>query len=362
MEKFHGSYDSGDVTFLLKPVTLAPTDVAAKERAIQSGQAHYSEMLSVEKSPDPRYLSLFHRALAANGVKLAAHLASLARTLAARPGQEIVLVSLARAGTPIGVLLNRALKAMNRRSTHYCASIIRDRGIDWVALDHILAAGHSDTDIVFVDGWTGKGVISAELARSVGEYNRRSGTSIDTTLAVVADLAGTAGLAATEEDYLIPSAVLNSIVSGLVSRTVLRSDLVGPRDFHACVFYEDKRGEDLSRFYVDALTEPMLAALTNHSDICRWTADTRRTLSEQSEGFVSQVMDAFGVDNRNHVKPGIGESTRALLRRVPERLMLRDPQAQDVEHLVALAQVQGVPISHDPQMPYRAAVIIKSLD
>ena len=49
---FHGSYRAEQVTFLLKPIQLAPiADTAAKEALIQSGQKHYSEMLSPEYPP-----------------------------------------------------------------------------------------------------------------------------------------------------------------------------------------------------------------------------------------------------------------------------------------------------------------------
>jgi hypothetical protein len=236
---FHGSYKPDDVTFLLKAVDIATTGVAEKERAIQSGEQHYSEMLSDEKDPTPEYMQLFDRAVALNGDKLAAHIASLARTIAGRGSRSPVVVSLARAGTPIGVLLHRGLKHMGLDSTHYCVSIIRDRGVDWAALDYIIAR-HRDTDIVFVDGWTGKGVISKELAGSVRAFNSERATNIDGTLAVVADLAGAASMAVTSEDYLIPNAVLNSTVSGLVSRTVLNTKYVGPGDFHACAFYAHK--------------------------------------------------------------------------------------------------------------------------
>ena len=57
---FHGSYRAEQVTFLLKPIQLAPiADTAVKEALIQSGQKHYSEMLSPEYPPSARYLELF---------------------------------------------------------------------------------------------------------------------------------------------------------------------------------------------------------------------------------------------------------------------------------------------------------------
>jgi len=362
MKSFHGSYRPDDCTFLLKPVVIVPTDVVAKERAIQSGRRHYSEMLSMEKTPDERYMHLFYRALEQNKAKFAGHLASLARTLSGRSGKEVVLVSLARAGTPVGVLLHRGLTALGRKSVHYSISIIRDRGIDAVALDYILAR-HSDREIVFVDGWTGKGAISTELAATVAEYNASRGVAISSELIVVSDLAGVAGLAATADDYLIPSAILNAIVSGLVSRTVLNDDYVGPGDFHACMFYEEKRDEDLSCYFIDQLA-PIMETLLAHpadSPVCVWGPSQRVSLKQCSDAFIQKAMSRYQVSDRNRVKPGIGESTRALLRRVPDRLIVRELEAIDVEHLVSLARSQNVPVEVDSALPYRAAVVIKSL-
>ncbi|HEY0325364.1 MAG TPA: cysteine protease StiP domain-containing protein, partial [Allosphingosinicella sp.] len=124
---FSGSYAPADVTFLLKPAELAPVDVATKEALIQSGRRHYSEMLSPESPPGEDYLRLYDEALARNGARLAQDVVDLAGALADRAGdrEEVVIASLARAGTPIGVLLRRALLRLGKRSTHYSISIIR---------------------------------------------------------------------------------------------------------------------------------------------------------------------------------------------------------------------------------------------
>lgn len=361
MQNFSGSYKSSDVTFLLKPVSIISTDVLAKEQAIQSGQRHYSEMLSDEKTPDERYMRLFERALEQNGEIFAQDIARMAKSLSFLPGKEVVLVSLARAGTPVGVLIHRALQMLGRKSVHYSISIIRDRGIDTVALDYILAR-HDYDDVIFVDGWTGKGAIAGELRQTIDEYNESRGTDLSNELAVVSDLAGVAGLASTSEDYLIPSAILNSIVSGLVSRTVLSDAYVGPGDFHACMFYEEKRAEDLSQFFIEHMVPLIEARLRNFpDDVCIWGDYERVTLKRASDDFIASAMERWNVKDRNRVKPGIGESTRALLRRVPDRLILRDATARDVEHLVALAETHDVPIEVVADLPYKAAVIIKSL-
>jgi len=61
------------------------------------------------------------------------------------------------------------------------------------------------TWIAFIDGWNGKGA-ATELCWGIKNYNAARQTHIAPDVYVVADLAGTASLAATAEDYLIPSA------------------------------------------------------------------------------------------------------------------------------------------------------------
>jgi hypothetical protein len=352
---FSGSYDPADVTFLLKPVAMAATDVAEKEAAIQSGARHYSEMIAPESVPDAQYLALYRAALARNGARLGADVASLAAHLAERrPGREIVIVSLARAGTPIGVLLVRTLRARGHRAHHYSVSIIRDRGIDGVALAHI-AARHDPADAVFVDGWTGKGAIAGELRAALAD--RPHGFAPE--LAVIADPAGQADIAATQEDYLIASGLLNGIVSGLVSRSILNDRVVGPGDFHACVTYPQYAGADLSRAFVDAITPLAVAAapvpIAGHGA-------GRAALAEACEAMVEGLLTQAGTRDRNRIKPGIAEATRALLRRVPERLLVRDPGDADVAHLLHLAAAHGIPVEPlGGQSRYRAVAIIRSL-
>lgn len=355
MTAFSGSYAAEDCTFLLKPVDLAPTDVAEKERLIQSGRRHYSEMVSAENAPGADYLRLYREGLDRNGARLAQDLVDLAAALAARrPGKEIVIASLARAGTPIGVLLRRALVRMGVPSTHYSISIIRDRGIDREALRHI-AARHDPADVVFVDGWTGKGTITGELHASLAD--RPLGFA--PFLAVIADPAGCADLAPSDEDYLIPSGLLNSIVSGLVSRSILTDALVGPGDFHAAVHYTQLSPHDLSRQFVDEL-DALMRPLTPRPII----QDPARKAARAAacDAMVIGLMADLNLKDRNRIKPGVAEATRAILRRVPDRLLIRDRTDPDVAHLIHLADENGVRIDPLPGgHGYRAVAVIRTL-
>ncbi|ELK1138962.1 TPA: hypothetical protein JG902_004744, partial [Enterobacter hormaechei subsp. xiangfangensis] len=57
-DTFTGSYQPGDVEFLLKPVVIEMTPVEQKEELIQSGKKHYSDMLSQEPAPTQWHLDL----------------------------------------------------------------------------------------------------------------------------------------------------------------------------------------------------------------------------------------------------------------------------------------------------------------
>src|SRR6478609_10004774 len=83
---------------------------------------------------------------------------------------------------------------------------------------------------------------------------RTYGISLDDDLAVLADPGQCSGTYGTREDYLIPSACLNSTVSGLVSRTVLNDRLLAPGQFHGAKFYKDLAHADVSGLFLEAIS------------------------------------------------------------------------------------------------------------
>lgn len=355
---FSGSYRPDDVTFLLRPLAQqAFTGVAEKEALIQSGARHYSQMLSPESPPSERYMRLFDAACQANNPRMAHDCLRLAALIAQRPQEKLAIVSLARAGTPVGVVVTRLLRErFKRAASHYSVSIVRDRGIDAAALRHILAAGHRPESIVFLDGWTGKGVIARELARSIGAFNLRHGVAIDPGLHVLSDLAGAAACAASCDDYLIPSSILNATVSGLVSRTVI-DDGMKADDFHGCVHYTQFAPHDRSQAFADQLTA--LASVLPHTPDDTQPIDAAAA-RVRSQRYIDAAMRRYGVFDVNLVKPGIGEATRVLLRRVPRLVVLQDARAPEVAHLAALADEKRVEVDIDPALPYHAVSLIRS--
>lgn len=359
MIPFTGSYRSEDTIFLLKPLQLEMVDVAAKERLIQSGQCHYSEMLAPEQAPGPRYLQLFEALTERYARRLATEIMALARYLTESRPRQITIVSLARAGTPIGALLARALRQLRRSDVrHYSISIIRDRGIDENALKFMLRSeGRAADGLAFVDGWTAKGVITQELRRAVRQWNTGQPERLAETLHVVSDIGGTADVAATYDDYAIPSGILNATVSGLTSRSILNA-AIGPDDFHGCVFYPQFASCDRSNRFLDEVT---MHFSTVESGTVRSNPEERQERRRAMTAFLARLHDRYRISDRNFVKPGVAEATRVLLRRVPGRLLLRDPAHPDVEHLHWLAQEKQVPVIVDPAMPIQATALIKDL-
>ncbi|MFJ9818197.1 phosphoribosyltransferase [Streptomyces sp. NPDC101151] len=355
------SYAPEEVGWLLQDlsdVTLeAPTE--EREEAIQSGGAHYAESLPVEYQPSEQYQELFHTALDESATRLARAVGVVTETVIAERSPRPVLVSLARAGTPVGVLMRRWARFRHGLELpHYAVSIVRGRGIDANAL-RWLAAHHDPRDIVFVDGWTGKGAITRELAQAIEEFEEKEGvTGFDPEIAVLADPGSCVRTYGTREDFLIPSACLNSTVSGLISRTVLRADLVGPNDFHGAKFYRELAGADVSVAFLDAVSArfPEVADTVDAAAKELMAAD--RTPTWEGWQAVERISEEYGIHDVNLVKPGVGETTRVLLRRVPWKILAKAGAGTDLDHVKLLAEQRGVPVEEVGDLPYTCVGLI----
>lgn len=351
---FHGTYTAEDVTFLLKQINIQETDISDKEKLIQTGKKHYSQMLSLENPPSDEYISVFHESLELNKIQFAKDVLYLSSVIADK--ENPVIVSLARAGTPVGVLVKRTLKEIFKVDIpHYSVSIIRDKGLDLNALKFI-NDNHPDSEIIFLDGWTGKGVISRQLKKSVSEFNQKYNTNISDKLYVLADISGSADFCATNKDYLIPSAIFNSTISGLISRTVTDIEEIGLNDFHGCKFYTDLLEHDISLWFIEHIMDIIINL--DLDNINKPDLKNQEVLKQISENFLNDMMIKYSIDNINHIKPGIGETTRVLLRRVPEKLLIKNKKLKEIKHLLILAQEKGCSIEELADMPYNAVGLI----
>ncbi len=364
------SYSENDVILLLKDITglVEPLPTSERERQIQAGR-HYCEMLPIEYVPTQKYMETYQAALKHYAADTARAVANLGDKIMKRRGKDTVLVSLARAGIPIGILLKHYMEKQYKVvMPHYSISIIRGKGIDENAIEYLLER-YKPEELLFVDGWIGKGAILTELRKDLRQW-----PDISPELAVVADPAHITNLFGTREDLLIPSSCLNSTVSGLVSRTFLRDDIIGPKDFHGAVYYGELKDADLSYAFIEEIEKYFPTAGAEDSENINPTAgaeDSENTTptagTEDSEHYgideVKRIATEYGIDDINLIKPGIGEATRVLLRRVPWKVLIAEDRKDDraLEHLRQLAAEKDVPVEYYPLHNYKACGLIKKI-
>jgi hypothetical protein len=343
------SYNERDVVLLLKDISgmIEAQSTEEREKLIQSGK-HYCEMLPIEYVPSEKYMEVYNQSLAAFSKAVAEAVAILSEKIIAKKGKGAVLVSLARAGIPVGILVKHYISWRYKIEVpHYSISIIRGRGIDKNAMRYILDR-HSPSQIQFVDGWIGKGAILGELEKDLADYKE-----VSSDLAVISDPANITDLCGTHEDILIPSSCLNSTVSGLISRTVLRDDLIGENDFHGAVYYENLKDSDLSYSFIESIEKEFSESVREDF------------IPEKGNGRdeVCEIAAHFGIDDINLVKPGIGEATRVLLRRLPWKIIVdkRYLDSPQLSHLLKLAEEKKVPVEEYPLKHYKCCGLIKKL-
>lgn len=356
------SYSSKDVKWLLKDLSDVELEAPLEEREenVQSGAAHYAESLPIEYLPTDEYQELFVESLQMNKTKLAEAVGLVSERIYELRESSPVLVSLARGGTPVGALIKRYLeKAYKKEIPHYSISIVRGKGIDINALKYI-ATHHDPSQVMFVDGWTGKGAITNELNSALSQLFGDTGMHFNSELAVLADPGSCTSVYGTREDYLIPSACLNSTVSGLVSRTVLNDQFIGENDYHGAKFYPHFVNEDKSNLFLDEVSDEFTNDLFMYC-----SAKNATTVGDKPDwsGWkaVEALKEEFNLPHVNLVKPGVGETTRVLLRRIPWLILVNPAATHSLSHILMLAKERNVQVVEREGLPYSCVGIIKPL-
>lgn len=366
----YNTFDKNEVEILLRDVTaeMVELDEYVRERLIQSG-THYSEMLPKENEPSKAYNELYEKMLKMHSAKVAQYIMILADKLFEKHGREMVLISLARAGLPIGVLLRKWLKVhYNIDAPHYSISIIRGKGIDKAAMEYIF-----DKEIVrcgvehwqFVDGWTGKGMINSVLYEAAQDLAAEDDKweNLNTELAVIADPANVTELCGTHRDILIPSACLNSTVSGLISRTIQRPN-DNPLEFHGAVYFEKFKDIDRTNEFIYEVSS-YLNNINKAEAYKTKEEDDKHTAENTGMEVVKRLQEEYDIKDIGFIKPGIGETTRVLLRRIPDMIIisdsLKESEAEEVEHIIQLCKEKNVKFEYKDIGNYKACGIIKNM-
>jgi len=345
---FSGSYLPTDVEILLDIKNYEEISILEKERIIQTGEKHYSEVLTEEMKFPEEYLLMFSQIFEEKLHQVSDNILSLCKYISTL--QNPVLISLARAGTPYGVSAKRNLERyFNKKVSHFSISIIIGKGIDVNALDLITERHGQTATLIFIDGWTGKGTISAELRKSLQAYN----PSLNYKLLVLADIAGVADIAATRQDYIIPSSLLNSTVSGLISRTMINTE---NKKFHGAKYFGNNIINDLSLFYVDRIDQYIKDNNLHESISDVLYCDINKKL--EMEKMVDDIIEKYEITSKNYLKPGIGETTRVLIRRNPDFVILNENYQHSLHHIKLLCDMKNVKVYIENNLPISSIGVI----
>jgi hypothetical protein len=375
------SYSEDDVTVLLKDLTDKMKEMSTEERekAIQSG-VHYSEMLPEEKAPSAEYEKLYTKALEDKKHDIAIGIARISEMMLIKSGYTLddktkcsinnkkpIVVSLARAGIPVGILIKRYLKEQHGIDcAHYAISIIRDKGIDNNAMEYIynkeVIENHNIVqNMFFVDGWTGKGMIKMQLDEAVQELKGLDSkwNELNNDLFVLADPANITKFCGTRADFLLPSACLNSTVSGLTSRTILNKLIdISNGDFHGAVYFKKFETIDKSNEFINIISNEF-----KHLD-CISIEPLDIDTGWNGMSITTDICNLFDVKDFKKVKPGIGETTRVLLRRIPWKVLINKDISDDdpdIQHILLLCEEKKVPVMRWDLGHYKVCGIIKEL-
>jgi len=83
-----------------------------------------------------------------------------------------------------------------------------------------------------------------------------------------------------------------------------------------------------------------------------------RTPTWEGWRAVERISEEYGIHDVNLVKPGVGETTRVLLRRVPWKILAKRGAGADLDHVRLLAEQRGVPVEETDGLPYTCVGLI----
>lgn len=359
------SYSKEDVEILLEDLsgTIEQLGVREREQLIQSG-IHYSQMLPKEEIPDKEYISIYNSLLEKYSKEIARNIIILGDKLYRKHKGELILISLARAGTPVGILLKRYIKLKYKKDIpHYSISIIRGKGIDKVAMEYIYNQ-HKEipvTQYQFIDGWIGKGAINNVLKDACKDLEKEDKwKGINSELGVISDPVNITELCGTHKDLIIPSACLNSTVSGLISRTILNERVESLGSFHGAVYMGHLKEYDVSNDFIDRVTRDIEIQIENNIEL-NTTKIEKSSLISTSQ-ILANIMRDYNIQDINLIKPGVCETTRVLLRRIPWKILInKNYILKDIPHIHKLCKEKGIKVEEYELGNYISCGLIEDL-
>ena len=145
----------------------------------------------------------------------------------------------------------------------------------------------------------------------------------------------------------------------MISRSILNSYAdVENGDFHGAVYFEKFEDIDNTNKFIDDIAN----CFNYISNVNRAKMPIEGDWNGMS--MTMDICEKYGVKDFKKVKPGIGETTRVLLRRVPWKVLISskvDLGDRDIQHIRLLCEEKNVPIEFMEMGNYKVCGIIKEL-
>ncbi len=130
-----------------------------------------------------------------------------------------------------------------------------------------------------------------------------------------------------------------------------------PNDFHGAAFYSELVAEDLSEEFINTIEKNFKFDFNKEAQ--------SNCININGSDVIKSILSEYDIKDKNFVKPGIGETTRVLLRRIPWKILINEYYADSDEltHIYRLADEKKVEceISRTPLENYKVCGIIKNL-
>jgi hypothetical protein len=139
---------------------------------------------------------------------------------------------------------------------------------------------------------------------------------------------------------------------------VLRADLVGPYDYHGGKCYRELADSDVSGLFLDTVAARFDEVRADVAGDVTALLAFDRSPTWAGWRAVERISEEYGIGDVNLVKPGVGETTRVMLRRVPWKVLARRGAGSDLDHVRLLAQQRGVPVEEIDELPYSCVGLI----
>ena len=129
-------------------------------------------------------------------------------------------------------------------------------------------------------------------------------------------------------------------------------------EYHGAIYYKHLLNEDESYRFIENVEKYF-----NNTDKKLIPSEYEKDENFKGIDEVKEIAKEYNIEDINKVKPGVGETTRVLLRRVPDRVIVNKntTEKEHLKHIYQLANDKNVPIEYRELKKYNVIGIIKDV-